>query len=156
MIWEENIEEIDTFEAFYKNVIHRNNILIFPYINIGVSNHPINPSKDQLYISKAYLIFMNACINKVNGIVEMGCDKFIGKIFKQIDISGIELEKDKHIAQKIFYERAFLQTIPLSQMRKEFWIPARQPNFEANMDEMDVQEFFNHKYLPNNIKDLIL
>jgi|GEM_PF-3562109 len=155
MIWEQKFDEIDTFEAFYKNFFYKNSVLVIPYINIGVSCHPINPSKKALYIDKSYLVFINACINKINGVLDKKCDQFVGSNFNSIDISGIDCTENRHIALQIFYERAFLQLLPESRLSREFWIPQKTPNFEVNMDEKDVEFFFSNKHMPENIKKLI-
>lgn len=155
MIWEQNFDEIDTFEAFYKNVIHHDGNLIFPYINIGVSYHPFNPSKEHLHIDKAYIVCLNSCINKINGVPTNNCKNYTVANFQTIGLSGVNLNKSSHIELEIFCEKVFLQTLPNSKLRKDFWIPERMPSFEMNMNEKEVEAFFNNEYMPENIKELI-
>ncbi len=155
MIWEQKFDEVDTFEAFYKNVIHCNGILIFPYSNVGVSYHPINPSKEHLHIDKAYIVCLNACINKINGDPTNNCKNYIAANFQTIGLSGVDLNKHMHVELEILCEKIFLQTLPESQLRKEFWIPEKTPNSESNMDKKEVEIFFNHEYMPDNIRELI-
>jgi len=155
MIFEYFFDEVDTFEAFYKNVINRNKCLVFPYVNIGISNHPLNLSKEHLHIDKAYIICVNACINKINGKVTNECKNEENKNFQAIGLSGVDLNKFLHVELEIICEKVFLQTLPKSQLRKGFWIPQKTPNSEMNMNTQDVQNFFDHKELPDNIKKLI-
>src|SRR5437763_13260307 len=65
-LFEEALEEIDSFEAYYKNVIFRNNCLVVPYINLGVSNHELSPGgKEMSFMNFAYLVFRDVSYLKV-------------------------------------------------------------------------------------------
>ncbi len=155
MIWEEKFDEVDTFEAFYKNVIFRNNVIVIPYVNSGVSYHPLNPSKEHLLINKVYVVCTDACINKVNGEVTNLCKNYNLSSSKKISLSGVDIDKNKHIELEILCQKVFLQTLPDSKMRKEFWIPINTPNLLSNLDQDDTEDFFNHVQMPENIKQLL-
>jgi hypothetical protein len=128
---------------------------VFPYINIGISNHPLNASKEHLHIDKAYIVCINACINKINGELTNKCQSETNSKFQKIGLSGVELDNFMHIELEIICEKVFLQTLPNSQLRKTFWIPQNTPNTEANMNKQDVEKFFNNLEIPDNIKKLI-
>jgi hypothetical protein len=154
MIFEEQFEEVDTFEAYFKNSINKKGVLIIPYINVGVSCHPLNPAKELLYIDKSYIVCINFCINKINGELIDDCIGWEQSGHKIIGLSGIDLSKNKHTEQKILCEKAFLQILPESKIRKDFWVPLKTPNFLSNMDANEVEMFFSHKLLPGNLKKL--
>lgn len=148
-------DEVDTFESYYRNIIYRDNLLILPYINIGLSFHPLNPSKEHLNINKAYIVFIDACVNKINGGLTEYCNKYSFENYKAIKISGTDIEKDRHTELEVFYQRAFLQLLPSSQIRKERWVSIRTPNYKPNMEEKEVASFFSYQEMPENIKALL-
>ena len=51
-----NIDEFNTFEAYYDNPIIKENYITIPYINMDLmEKHPLNFSKQQLFIDLCYL-----------------------------------------------------------------------------------------------------
>ena len=57
LIYSEKIEEIDTFESAFKYFYLNADNLILPIINIGISEHPLNPEKKMKYLDKCLLVF---------------------------------------------------------------------------------------------------
>jgi hypothetical protein len=41
MTYEQDFDQVVTFEAYYKDYVLNKDFLLLPYINIGISNHPI-------------------------------------------------------------------------------------------------------------------
>lgn len=155
MIWKEKLDEVDTFESFYKNVIDKKGVIIFPYINAGISYHPMNPTKEHLVVDRSYIVCINACVKKVNGLEVDACRHLNLDNPIVLLLSGVNLETDRHTELTILCKEAYWETLPDSQIRKEYWIPAQTPNSPPNMDINIVNDFFGHKYLPDDIKRLI-
>lgn len=155
MKYEDQFDEVDTFEAFYKNIIYKNKILVIPYINVGVSRHPLNPTSEQLYLNKAYVVCIDANINKVNGVLTQ--KRIIDNPLDYITIhlGGVDVDQNRHIELEVSCKTVYLQILPDSLMRKAFWIPVDTPNFRSNMNPQEVKRFFDHEDLTENIKNLI-
>lgn len=155
MIYRENFDEVDTFESFYKNIINRNNIIVIPFINVAISRHPLNPTDELMYIDRSYVVCINACIKDINGKFTDSCNeaKFNDPMF--LKLGGVDLEIDQHTGIRIICEDVFLETLPDSRIGNSFWIPVKTPNFYPSMDTKEVNDFFQYKNLPNDIKQLI-
>ncbi|KST70408.1 hypothetical protein [Mastigocoleus testarum] len=84
-------EELDFFEVFLGNPSSEENLgkitLKIPAINIGVSEHPLNPEEKIQRIEKSYLIFQGVIYSqrKLQNYDENKVD-FIGESYKVIDI----------------------------------------------------------------------
>lgn len=51
-----NIDEYDTFDAYYSTPISLPNEIVIPYINVGLSaEHPFNPLNEFVYVNFCYL-----------------------------------------------------------------------------------------------------
>lgn len=156
-MYRDNIDEIHSFDARYKNVIFRNNNLIVPYINLGISNHPLNKNDKLKYLDYSYMVFINVTYLKV----------FLGKPYIVIDqdssttkyyFGGDYLDYDRRIYNdmEIACSEAYLQTTEITNISNEMWMPFDTINFPNNMNETDVKGFFNNVYMPENIKQLIV
>ncbi len=116
MLIYENIQELDTFESFYSTPFMGNGNLIIPFINIGVSLHPINPNKSPLYLDKSYLVFFDADIIAENGRYTRYCDP----PKQTVTIGGISVSKLQHVELKLCFSSAFLQILPDTKKANTF------------------------------------
>lgn len=153
------IDEIDSFESQYKNVILRNNNLVVPYINIGLSNHPLHDYKGKLrFIDFSYIVLLNVSYLKI----------FIGNPYCVIDLKktdtvyyfgGEYLDYGKKIFNdiEVCCTQCYLQTLEFSRLgeENEHWISSDISTYKQNMDSVLVNDFFEHKYVPENIRKLI-
>ncbi len=156
-IYNHCIEEIHSFDARYKNVIFRNNNIVVPYINLGVSKHPLHTEeKGMAFLDYTYMVFVDVSYLKV----------YLKKPYIVIDLE----KKAEHFyfggdywdnENKIFNDmeigcsEAFLQTLNITKLSDEMWMPLKTPNFTQNMNSETVEDFFNHNYIPPNINALI-
>jgi hypothetical protein len=151
----EGIHEIHSFDAYYKNAVITGDVLIIPYINLGVSEHPLNPSKELQYIDKAFIVFKEVCYLKA----------FREQLIEEIDcinaetyyFGGSNLDKESNlIDMEIKAKEAFLLLIEKDyNLSTSMWIPVNTPNFPSNMQNEEVEEFFNYGRFPIFIKNLI-
>ena len=155
MIYRDNFEEVDTFESFYKNIIRRSNLVVIPYINVAVSRHPLNPGDDLMFIDKSYIVCLNGYIRDINGKFYDSPNASMNNNTKLIKLGGVDLESNQHTGIRIMCEDVFLETLPYSRIRRSFWMPAKTPNSEPNMNIDEVDLFFQHKSLPADIRSLI-
>ena len=153
---ESAIDEIHSFDAYYKNVILNNSNLIIPYINLGVSNHEINPSSNLLFIDFAYMVFervsfLSVYINNRRLVV---VDKQKTKNLYHFGGSYLDFDRGIFNDLEICAKQTYLQTLSLSKLSETMWIPLNVPNLSVNMDLEIVKEFYNNIFAPDNIKKL--
>ncbi len=155
MIFKEKFDEIDTFEACYKDVFFNHKNLIIPYVNIGILKHPLNSTDKFQHVSFSYVACLNIAHVKFNGEVifdnqnpKFGCYYFYY-------LGGINLVKQEGSEIEVLCKECFLQTTEKTQLSEDFWIPASRGSCKANMEYSEVENFFNPKNLPDNLKQLI-
>lgn len=152
LIFEHNLDEIDTLESFFGEIVHVNNNLFIPFINLGVSNHELNPGEKLKHINYAYivaeaLLFLkfdrHIIINKPDHTYEERGSLYLGgsSLIPHQEIFEIELQ-----ARKVF-----LQITGDYQIRDKMWLPVNTPYFPQNMDPDIVDHFIHNKHLPQNI-----
>lgn len=149
--YKDNLDEIHTFDGYYKNVIFKNNNLIIPYFNLGVSEHPINKSSELEFLNYCYMVFLD--IKFLSVYVCMKRLTVIDTIQKSkvLNFGGTYLDFDKSIYNdlEISCERAFLQTLEESELSKSMW------KMTVNSETPDIDNLWNFKYLPTKIKSIL-
>ena len=80
-----------------------------------------------------------------------------GKESEHFYFGGDYWDCDKKIFNdmEIGCSNAFLQTLEISQLSNTMWMPFDTPNFPKNMNSETVESFFNHYFMPLNMKELI-
>jgi hypothetical protein len=157
-IFQQAIHEIHSFDARYKNVIFRNNNIVIPYINLGVSNHPLHKSeKGMAFLDFSYMVFkdvsyLSVYINKER--------YFVTSLEKREEIfyfGGDYMDSSDFIFNdmQICCKEAYLETVEITQLSLAMWMPFPTPNFPQNMNGNTVEDFFNHKFMPMDIKHLV-
>ena len=156
-IFNEEIHQIDSFDAYYKNVILRNNNLIIPYINLGISNHPLNSSEIMLFVDFAYMVFEDDYFidvfvngNRLNIINTKEKNYFFHFGGTYLDFSYAIFND-----MKISCKQASLHILEISRLSKQMWIPTTTPNFEKNIESGTSADFFENKYITSHIRALI-
>lgn len=155
MVFENDFDQVTTFESFYKNVLNNNGNIIFPYINVGVSSHKLNPSNELQYLDRCYIVCIDAIIHKINE--NLICPIAEGeKLHKNVVyLGGVDIEKGIHTEIVIYCKKVYLETLDDSRLQGNFWIPIQTPNSSSNMNKDEVDAFFSNKFLPENLRLLV-
>lgn len=157
MIFTDKIDEIDSFDAYYKNVVFRNNNIVIPYVNLAVSNHPLNTKSNLIFIDYAYMVFEN--VKYLDVFLNNRRYKVIDQNHSgsKLHFGGTFLDFESHIYNDmaIDSERTFLQTLDSTKLSEGMWQPVTLDNYIPNMSSRQVEDFFNNGFLPDNIRDLI-
>jgi hypothetical protein len=125
----DGVDEIDSFDAYYSNVYLDQRNLVIPYIDLGVTNHPLHRGDRLKYLDFAYMVFLGLRYLKVQRGV----------------LSG-----DKGEASKIFYFGGINLTTRLSDT---VWVPVESPL--RNLDQAKVAAFFRDEMMPESIRQLV-
>ena len=124
-IYSQSVGEIDSFDGKYRSVVLRNNNLIIPYINLGISGHPLNQSENGLqFIDYAYMIFRDVFFLSV----------YIGRRYNVIGtkrkeealyFGGNYLESEECIFNdmEICCREAYLETLEFTRLSSTMWVP---------------------------------
>jgi hypothetical protein len=131
-----------SFDSYYKNVAHRGNTLIIPYINLGIYEHKLNPSSTPIYLNKAYVILRDVTYLKVYGMAPI-VDYPSSQSEQELFFGGMNLDNSSHfVDMEIRFGHGELKLTEDWKLSKSLWIPIATPNFLANMNADDVNLFF--------------
>ncbi|KQT27031.1 hypothetical protein ASG22_20460 [Chryseobacterium sp. Leaf405] len=152
LIYNQNLDEIDTSEAYFGKIILFNEKMLVPYINLGISNHDLNRGDMLKHINFCYAVFIDIDYLKIDDklMKDNLLDKYDSK--SSIYLGGDDLLKNQNIyGIEIQAKNAFLQLRYDSKITENYWLPVETPNFKRNMDEKLVNSFMNNKNLPDNL-----
>ncbi len=136
-IFSTNIDEIHTFEAYRGGIFKKDNDILIPFINIGVSKHPLNNSKTLQFIDYSYLLFEEV----------ISLEWSIGYIDEELFYIGAQniiSDEQREIAIKC--KRVSLVLKAESKLSPNMWIPVDTPNFRPNLDKKYVDSFMNDNF----------
>ncbi len=156
-IFEEYVDEIHSFDAYYKNVIFYNNNLLIPYINLGISNHPLNETSSLQFLDYSYMVFEN-----VKALSVYICNKRYSvnefnsfRNYPKYNFGGEYLDYNASIFNdlEIFSEKAFLVKLETTKISDKMWVFNPKLKY-LNIDLEYAKGFFDFVYLPESIKEL--
>lgn len=159
-IFSDAMDELHSSDGYYNNVIFRNNNIIMPFINLGISNHPLHKGDRLKFINYSYLVAEDVQYLDI-WVPEMNTGKRCHVInrFKNENIyywGGTNLdEKSIFNDMRICCKAAFIQTIEISRLSDNIWVPYDTPNQPLNTDKRVLDNFGEGAYMPDNIKDFI-
>lgn len=155
-----NSDFFDTTDSFYGNVVLRNNHLVIPYMNLAVFKEG-NENKDA-YIDYCYFIaedvsYLSTWIKNekdFNGRQYWIINKL--KAEPIIYLGGQSLDENSVFCEmEICCRRYSIHTTSFTSESDSMWLPYNTPNFKMNTDKKLNREFFEMKFLPEYIKNLI-
>jgi hypothetical protein len=147
MIYQEAFDEVVTFEAYFKEYVISNEGLIIPYINIGVSNHPLNESNELMHLNYSYVVCKGIALVKLNGKMILDNMELQFGEFKITYLGGVNLKTQEGCEFQVLCKKAYLQTVSRTVMRKNFWIPVNRPTLKSNMDIAEAEPFLSLQML---------
>jgi len=149
----ERIDEIDSFESKFKGVVLKNNNLIIPYFNLGVSQHPLNEMNDLKYLNFSYIVCLNVSYlagwseeERIDVVIIDGIKK------EQVYYFGGENLDDKNSIFndfKICCKEIYLQTLDTTELSDKKW------KMDDEFIKEKVSDFWNGKFMPTAVKELI-
>lgn len=152
VIFRNNLDEISTFDSYFGQIIFYNERMLIPYINLGISEHALNPQSKMKYIDYCYTVFIDINYLKINNnlIKDNLLDKYDSK--NSIYLGGEDLIADQDVFDiEVQAKDAFLQLNYNSKINEKHWIPIKTPNFKKNMDDAVVKQFIKNENLPKNL-----
>ncbi|WP_418639272.1 hypothetical protein [Winogradskyella sp.] len=143
-----NIDEFNTSEAYYGNPVIEENYITIPYFNMGLTeDHPLNFSKEQLFIDYSYLhiiepkyisVYKRGVIkNELKGDYNQDYSRwFIGLFMGDETILDAEMEIQASDVYLIIPKEYRIST--------EMWIPNfKQFKGKGNLIEEHVMKFLS-------------
>jgi hypothetical protein len=147
----DGVDEIDSFDAYYSNVYLDQKNLVIPYINLGVSRHPLHRGDRLEYLDFAYMVFLGLRYLKVQRGVLLGENGEGSHIFY---FGGFNLDPSSDlVAFEIECESAFLQSLATTSLSDTIWVPVESPL--RNLDQGKVAAFFRGEMMPEFIRQLV-
>ena len=139
MVYTDFIEELYVAEMFSGQIFIESKQILIPCINIGVSEHPLNPEKDLKYIDFSYLFFDEVISLEFNKIYTQIEDILENTFF----MDTYDILKNDSYQIEIRCKR--ISFIPSEKYRisKKMWTPIKTPNFKPNLIYNDVHKFVN-------------
>jgi hypothetical protein len=134
-VYRESIDEFDSYESFIGHIYTIENLIVFPYINLAVSHHPLNKSEQLMYIDRSYLVF-----GGVERFAESDTELFSKTTQAKYDlchggISIIDLCFKEFIIE---CNNWALFVFNDSKVRTEPWVPIDTETQTKNMAEQDI------------------
>ncbi len=134
-VYREAIDELDSYESFIGHIFTVERLIVFPYINLAVSNHPLNKSEQLMYIDRSYLVF-----GDVEFFSESDIELFTKMTQAKYDlchggISIIDLCFKEFIIE---CNNCALFLFNDSKIRTEQWVPIDTETRTKNMTEQDI------------------
>jgi len=136
MKYHTHLDEIQPLEAFYAQIVKTDGAITIPYINLGVSEHPLHWGKDVRYINKSLLVFVGVVTFEEKFKIEDASGLLT------LYFGGVDIAKRGYREFKVVCKKAYLQLVADSKLSPQMWIPVDTPNFRPNMDEAEVKAFF--------------
>lgn len=152
LIFTEGIDEIDTFQSYFGKIIFKEDGILVPYINLGISNHRINPTQILMYVDFCYFVSEKISYLKINNRIIKNDLKINYDSTKSIYLGGNDLLENQNIYDiEVQSQNSFLQLLETSLVSYDQWAPVVTPNFETNMSFEKVNDFISNKNLPVNL-----
>ncbi len=134
-VYREAIDELDSYESFIGHIYKVEDLIVFPYVNLAVSNHPLNRSEQLMYIDRSYLVF-----GDVEFFSESDPDLFTKTTQAKYDLchggaSIIDLRFKEFIIE---CNNCALFLFNNSKIRTEQWVPIDIETRTKNMTEQDI------------------
>lgn len=134
-VYREAIDELDSYESFIGHIYEVENLIVFPYVNLAVSNHPLNKSEQLMYVDRSYLVF-----GGVERFSETDTELFSKTTQARYHlchggISIIDLRFKEFIIE---YNNCALFLFNDSKIRTEPWVPIDTETRTQNMAERDI------------------
>ena len=137
LVYDTSMDEIHSFESFFGRIFNENNDIKIPFVNLGISDHPVNPSNELKYIDKSYLVFKDvASISENYDVSAVEDTSFVTYYFGGLDMEGI------HREFQVKCKNAYLELTNDYRLSSTMWQPSR-------MNTKDLNDFFN--ILPGQI-----
>jgi len=147
----DGVDEIDSFDAYYSNVYVDQRNLVIPYIDLGVTNHPLHRGDRLKYLDFAYMVFLGLRYLKVQRGVLLGEKGEASDIFY---FGGINLDPSADLVDfEIECDSAFLRTLATTRLSDTIWVPVESPL--RNLDQAKVAAFFRGEMMPESIRQLV-
>jgi hypothetical protein len=115
----DGVDEIDSFEAYYSNVYLDQRNLVIPYIDLGVSKHPLHRGDRLKHLDFAYMVFLGLRYLKVKRGVLLGEKGEASDIFY---FGGINLDPSADLVDfEIECDSAFLRPFATTRLSGTIW-----------------------------------
>lgn len=149
-IFTNNLDEIDTADSYFGKIFIQDSKMLIPYINLGISNHELNPEKKLKYIDFSYLVLDKINYLKINNTKELINDRCIDG--ESLYFGGSSLYDGNEIIEfEVQARHVFLQIAEEARISENLWIPRITPVYEPNLDLHMVRDFSDGKMLPDNL-----
>ncbi len=154
--------EVHSSDAYFKNPILRNNNFVIPYINLGISNHPVNTGLSLKFLSYAYLVAIDVTFLSTwipDSIGFNGRQFWVINRLKTDSVNywgGCNLDKNSIFSSLEICCKSVLLSIPsYSKLSDTIWLPIESDSTKVMMDSKINEDFFNGVLMTEEVKKLI-
>lgn len=129
-------DAIDTSESFRGSAIIWEDSIIIPLINLGISEHILNPTRQLAYIDFSYLLFQHFSKVLLNQFTDLNIQT--QNMTKRYCYIGGSKAGDLEVECK----RAYLLVSTNIRLSSTHWYPDTTPYYKANLDLQQVNNFW--------------
>ena len=137
LIYDTDLDEIHSFDAYFGKIVQEEDSIIIPYVNLGVSEHSLNKGETLKYLNKAYMVFDGVASFEEQYSLDETADLLT------LYFGGYDVNKGEHREFKIVCSKAYLKLLEDSELSGDMWIPIEIQNYHSNMNKAEVKKFLS-------------
>lgn len=137
LTYDTNLDEIHSFESYFGQIVREHDSITIPYVNLGVSEHPLNKEEELKYLNKAHMVFEG--VVSFEELYSLGNAKGLLTLY----FGRYNVNKGEHREFKIVCNKAYLKLQEDSKLSAKMWIPVETQNYRSNMDKSEIGEFLD-------------
>jgi hypothetical protein len=133
-----SLQHLHSADAYYKNVVLADRILVIPYVNLGFWDASMNS-----------VVYIDYCHIVVQGITRLSLYKLDSVLDVHEDseyhvfLGGLNLDGDEFVDMDIQYSSGWIYLPEDAQRSTSMWVPVPTPNMAMNLDEARVRRHFS-------------
>lgn len=165
----DHVIEINTSEAYNKEIYFIDGNLIIPYINLEIFDINLVATKLKKYdkLDFSYLIFKDVkeMLWKYEFTNEINYGKLVFDNFSNENDYLIDYVETTNVFTELYgfdfeikYKEQYLyfsEDVGIKNGPLSFWIPIDTPNFRQNLNEEKVRSFFTKDNIPKEVLELV-
>ncbi|MFY0602954.1 MAG: hypothetical protein JXQ93_03325 [Flavobacteriaceae bacterium] len=161
----EDTFEINTVEAYNRDLFIFKNHIIIPYINnevfIDVKSFETHDKFDYSYVifKDVSVLFWNYGLNNITKYGKLKFSQEDNRKYNIGYVGGADAFTGFNGCEfKVKFQKQYLYLsadVKIKSGSVNMWIPENPPNFERNIEEKDARSFFAKDNIPTEILDLV-
>lgn len=136
------IEEVNFYVSYLGKMVIIDDALVLFSINLGISEHSINPELQEKYIDYSIVLFQGVSSFIVPS-EKLTIYNSHAKATEKFYFGGTNLGSMTHVEYELEARNATVLVNEDYQLNSSYWVPIQTPKLPPNMNQEVLQEFLN-------------